>query len=77
MSEHCQEALAVLYAYLDHELDADSVSVIREHIDDCPPCGGAFSFEERLLVVIKSGLREEVPDVVIARLREAIRTQIL
>ena len=77
MSDHCQEALDKLYAYLDKELDPDSVDLIREHVDDCPPCGGAFAFEEKLLVTIRTGLREEVPEVVIDRIRTAIRTEIL
>ncbi|MFP5331468.1 MAG: zf-HC2 domain-containing protein [Acidimicrobiia bacterium] len=77
MSDHCQEALDKLYAYLDQELDPDSVAVIRDHIDDCPPCGGAFAFEEKLLVAIRTGLREDVPSVVIDRIRTTIRTHIL
>ena len=76
MSDHCREALDKLYAYLDRELDAASVDVIRLHLDDCPPCDRAFVFEERLLVAIRSGLREEVPQVVIERIRATIRTQI-
>lgn len=76
MSEHCKDALEKLYAYLDHELDSESVSVIKEHIDDCPPCGGAFAFEERLLVAIRSGLSEEIPAVVLERIKTTIRTEI-
>lgn len=77
MSEHCQEALDKLYAYLDRELDPETVEEIRSHVGECPPCGGAFAFEERLMVVIRSGLREEVPAVVVDRIRTAIRTEIL
>lgn len=76
MSDHCREALDKLYAYLDRELDSESVDEIRVHLDDCSPCGNAFGFEERLLVAIKAGLREEVPHVVIERIRATIRTQI-
>jgi mycothiol system anti-sigma-R factor len=76
MSEHCQEALNKLYAYLDRELDVESVDVIRSHIGDCPPCGGAFAFEERLLVMIKTSLHEEIPSVVVDRIRLAIRTEL-
>ena len=75
MSDHCREALDKLYAYLDKELDSESVDVIRVHLGDCPPCGRAFEFEERLLVAIRTGLREEVPQVVIERIRTTIRTQ--
>jgi mycothiol system anti-sigma-R factor len=76
MSDHCKEALDKLYAYLDHELDSESVDVIRMHLDDCSPCGSAFGFEERLLVAVRAGLREEVPQVVMDRIRFAIRTEI-
>ena len=76
MSDHCREALDKLYAYLDRELDAVSVDVIRHHLDDCPPCGRAFVFEDRLMVTIRSGLHEEVPQVVIERIRATLRTQI-
>lgn len=77
MSDHCQEALDKLYAYLDKELDPHSVQLIREHVDDCPPCGSAFAFEEKLLITIRTGLREEVPEVVIDRIRTALHTDIL
>lgn len=77
MSENCEEALHKLYAYLDRELDPATVDEIRTHLGDCPPCGNAFAFEERLQVVIRSGLAEEIPAVVIERIRTAIRTEIL
>ncbi|HSJ27485.1 MAG TPA: zf-HC2 domain-containing protein [Acidimicrobiia bacterium] len=75
MSEHCGEALEQLYAYLDQELDQESVTLIRTHIGECPPCCDAFAFEERLLVAVRTGLREEVPSAVIERIRVAIRTE--
>jgi mycothiol system anti-sigma-R factor len=76
MSEHCGEALEKLYAYLDQELDSASVVVIRSHLDECPPCGDVFSFEQRLLTIIRTGLREEVPVAVLERLRTAIRFEL-
>lgn len=77
MSETCRRALEKLYAYLDAELDAVSVEEITAHLEDCPPCGRSFAFERRLQLVVKSGLKEEdVPAVVIDRLRAAIRGEI-
>jgi mycothiol system anti-sigma-R factor len=76
MSDHCDEALAHLYSYLDGELDDhDIADRIRAHLDDCPPCGDAFTFEERLKVVVRSRLREEVPIELIHRLQVVIRSQ--
>lgn len=77
MTEHCEETLNRLYEYIDRELDENSAAFVRAHVDDCPPCGGAYSFEERLLVVIRTGLREEIPEVVVERIRAAIRAEIV
>jgi mycothiol system anti-sigma-R factor len=77
MSDHCRDALDRLYAYLDRELDTDTVIEIRAHLEECPPCGGAFAFEERLMVVVRDGLREDVPPAVVDRLRSALRSEIL
>ncbi len=77
MSGDCSEALERLYTYLDQELDAASVVVIKGHLDGCSPCCDAFSFEQRLLTVIRTALQEDVPSVVIERLRTAIRTATL
>jgi mycothiol system anti-sigma-R factor len=72
MSGHCDEALAQLYTYLDGELDEVAVTRIRAHIEECHPCGGAYAFEERLRVVVRQRLQEEVPDEVVARLRAVL-----
>lgn len=72
MSDHCDEALAKVYHYLDGELDEHAVARIRDHLEDCPPCEDAFSFEERLRVVVRQRLEEEVPQVVVERLRQVI-----
>ena len=76
MSDHCDEALANLYSYLDDEMDDRELAErIRLHLDDCPPCGNGFSFEERLRVVIRSRLGESVPLRVVERLRVVIRQE--
>lgn len=76
MSDHCDEALAHLYSYLDGELDDGVIADrIRAHLTDCPPCGDMFSFEERLKVVVRTRLREEVPVELIQRLQVVIRSE--
>lgn len=76
MSDHCDEALAHLYTYLDGELDDATIAErIRGHLELCPPCGDAFTFEERLKLVVRTRLREEVPFEMIERLQIVIRTQ--
>ncbi len=72
MSENCDDALENIYMYLDRELDGDSASVIQEHLEDCPPCEHAYSFEERLKKVIRQRLQVEVPPEFLSRLRQAL-----
>jgi mycothiol system anti-sigma-R factor len=76
MSDHCDEALAHLYTYLDGELDDDVIAErIRTHLVECPPCGGVFTFEERLKIAVRTRLREDVPVEFIQRLQIVIRSQ--
>ena len=44
----CVEAVHLLYHYLDGELTMERRVLIRQHLDDCPPCGQAFDFEADL-----------------------------
>ena len=73
MSDHCQEAMEQIYTYLDREVDDATAERIRYHLGDCPPCGQMFAFEQRLQVVIKMGMREQVPVELLERLRTVIR----
>ena len=68
----CDEALENLYLYLDSELDSVTSERIRSHLDGCNACVHSFDFEKRLKSVVKERLDEDVPDVFVARLREAL-----
>ncbi len=49
----CEHALEQVYAFLDHELDAGSARVIREHLAACEPCVDSYDLE----VMVKSLIR--------------------
>jgi mycothiol system anti-sigma-R factor len=68
----CVEAVHLLYHYLDGELTMERRVLIRQHLDDCPPCGQAFDFEAELRVVIAQKCREQVPPELVARVRKAL-----
>jgi anti-sigma factor (TIGR02949 family) len=73
MSGHeCDDALTNLYQYLDREIEASTSEVIRAHLEDCSGCLKSFKFEERLQIVVRERLAEEVPAEFLARLRDAI-----
>jgi mycothiol system anti-sigma-R factor len=68
----CYEAVHLLYHYLDGELTTERRVLIRQHLDDCPPCGQAFDFEAELRVVIAQKCREQVPPELVERVRKAL-----
>jgi len=69
----CVEAVHELYHYLDGELTSERRILIKQHLDDCPPCGDAFEFEAELRVVISQKCREQVPDSLRNRVADALR----
>jgi mycothiol system anti-sigma-R factor len=62
MKDDCREALHRIYHFLDGELTPDIRQQIQQHIDDCPPCIGAFEFEAELRHLVARGCRESVPE---------------
>jgi mycothiol system anti-sigma-R factor len=69
----CVEAVHLLYHYLDGELTTERRVLIRQHLDDCPPCGQAFDFEAELRMVVSQKCRETVPDHLRQRVADALR----
>ena len=57
----CQETHLRVYEYLDGELTVWKRRAITRHLDECPPCGEAFTFEVDLRQVVVSKCREQVP----------------
>ena len=58
----CNETIERLYNYLDGELTDERRVEIKRHLDDCPPCLGAFDFEAELRVVIANRCKDHVPE---------------
>lgn len=76
MSGHkCDEALANLYRYLDQEMEEVELTRIRVHLEDCTGCLDIYQFEERLKVVVRERLSEDVPAEFIERLRAALASE--
>lgn len=76
MSDKCDDALENLYLYLDGELKPHMAEDVRVHLEDCPPCGDAFSFEQRLKMVVRTRLQEDVPAELLIRLKQVIRSEV-
>ena len=46
----CEETLRELDAFLDGELTADDLSLVRSHLDGCMDCLQAYDFDAELRV---------------------------
>jgi mycothiol system anti-sigma-R factor len=42
----CSEVLALVYSYLDGEMEDTGCVEIREHLDECGPCLREYGLEE-------------------------------
>jgi mycothiol system anti-sigma-R factor len=65
----CLEAIESLYAYLDGELDADSVALVEQHLAHCRSCYSRSELERRLAERVQDAGRARAPDALKTRLR--------
>jgi mycothiol system anti-sigma-R factor len=42
----CTEVLAMVYSYIDGEMDDSSYGEIRQHLDECGPCLREYGLDE-------------------------------
>jgi len=80
MSRHkkCKETLDRLQTFLDRELSAEEIVVVRFHLDQCPPCEHLFRFEERLRRLVKiRACTETAPDTLRAEILARVRAKTL
>lgn len=75
MSDFCDQALTEVYLYLDKELTWWRRRQVRRHLEACPPCLNGYHFEERLRIVVRTRLHEDVPQDFLDRLHAALRNE--
>ena len=74
-TDPCEEALHVLYHFLDGELTDDRRESIKAHLDSCSTCLGAFDFEVELRQVIVCRVQDRVPDELRLRIARLMDTE--
>jgi mycothiol system anti-sigma-R factor len=69
----CSEVLAMVYSYIDGEMEGTSHGEIRQHLDECGPCLREYGLEELVKrLVHKCCGQEPVP----GELRSKVLTRI-
>ena len=64
----CAEAFRRLDDYLDRELGAEEMQLVREHFEICAGCAREFNYEASVLDNVRSKLRQlDVPEALRAR----------
>ncbi len=67
---NCEQALGMLFEFLDSELpDADS-DRIRAHLEYCEPCLAEYDIEEHVRALVKRSCCESAPVTLHVRIRE-------
>ena len=76
----CTEVLDQVYVYLDGEIDAEAMTQIRHHLDECSPCLRQYGLQQEVKALIARACGcEHAPDAMrdrlLARLHE-VRVEI-
>ena len=68
----CLEAIEMLYAYLDGELDGEELAQYEHHLGHCRSCFSRSQLETALNKRIQDSGKDEAPDALQNRLRNLI-----
>jgi anti-sigma factor (TIGR02949 family) len=69
----CEEALARLFEYLDHELDATRHAEVEQHLHTCRACFSRAEFEGRLKRKLGQIGQEKAPPEFERRIKGLLR----
>ncbi len=76
MKTPCERCEAMLSPFIDGELRADDHRRVEQHLAGCPSCADALDALRRTSKVIREGsLRYQAPDILRARVRDAVRAE--
>jgi mycothiol system anti-sigma-R factor len=74
-SANCNETLRELDLFLDDELSRAARTTIRQHLDGCPDCLGAFDFHAELKQVVSAKCQnDEMPPDLLSRIEQCFDT---
>ncbi len=72
----CEEVFARLDDYLDRELTAEELRLVRAHLETCAACASEYRFEAGVLEGVREKLRRlAVPSDLMARISARIAAE--
>ena len=71
--DSCDDVLAHVFEFLDHETDPARREVIAEHLEDCSPCLRQFGIEQEFKALVRRRCGGDVPP---PGLRDRIKFQL-
>lgn len=72
----CEEAFRRLDDYLDHELSAQEMVLVREHLEICAGCAREFNFESSVLKGVGQKLQQiQLPDTLQSRILALLKDE--
>ena len=69
----CEEALARLFEYIDHELNPGHNHEMDEHLSRCRSCYSRLEFEKRLHGHLQEAVKERAPDELQNKMKDLIK----
>jgi mycothiol system anti-sigma-R factor len=64
---NCEEAYQAVYQYLDRELNESELTIVRQHLEACPPCADHFQFEGTIVRYVREQASKETCPVAVAK----------
>ena len=71
--EDCSEMLALVYEYLDEEIDDDSRARILHHLNECGPCLQQFGLEQTVKQLVHRSCACSAPESLRVQIVTSIR----
>jgi len=66
----CDQAVKLLFQYLDNELERTNHAAMEKHLQSCRSCFSHMEFEKRLKNMIRESNADTAPDDLRARIKK-------
>jgi anti-sigma factor (TIGR02949 family) len=70
----CEQVFQRINDYLDRELSAEEMALVRAHLDTCTQCASEYAFEVTVLAELKGKLRRiDLPPSALEKIQQVLK----